>query len=799
MSMASFGVILYCCYCLQRQIKKAEPVIDTDTTDIGIPLPKWSPEQILELAKKEEPIDKPFHDYFDMAITATRIADIIKNGESNQNDFIQNCSIGLMGKFGSGKTSLINLVKEQLNENSSNCYIFCCVSCWGFSTSTAALQFILDQIITTIAETGINTDSIQGLPTKYIRVITGESSWWERLLKVFINEFENTPETILNNLIKILQQEKRPLILVIEDIDRNEPKHFSVEDIFAALQQFKNVKNNLSLILAGLPYKEDLRIEFEKLCDYIITVPNIDISTIRILFKTIISHHNSQFPDDIKLDDNFLPSSLGYENYHDNNVDYFIEGNFLLDMDDRERGRLSHNEAFRLLMERVTPRTLKHIIRHLDFAWQNIHGECDYVELLLLTILKYAANELFGFIQNNIVELRRASENPKTDVNQKLITKIKELLSNPKNHLSRDATIYWLDFLFPGISHLLNYNEVRSDRREHARRVANSAPVDYFNRILNEVRPPQEISDQRILHAIQDWNNNENTQELVDLLSECQRPEDNYYEHWFHALQDNSRILNLTQEVFFAKLQLNTEFDEGCRILNRIWKSNSMQHIENFVEWFDKIFQKILPCNIKFAADIYLMFACIYYENGSSIITVEEIDKITRQFVEIAHQTLATPKDIIQTCFASTNQPQCSLKEALIRYRRSNESIIPGGGDVSDWNWLAPILIEGLKSQDNDIRNKIYTLTAHLVGNFNTRPENGQLYYSFSMTELINPMFVDPTFGDQVETLMELLSKFNFSPDIVGLNHKGYALVQNEAREWLQKNSNQSQENSSNE
>jgi hypothetical protein len=537
-SIISFGFILCCCYRLQQQSKKDGQVIDTNI-GIDVDITKWSPEQILEWAKKEKSIDGRFHDYFNMAIVVTRIANIIKNDESNQNDFIQNCSIGLMGKFGSGKTSLINLVKEQLNESSSNRYIFCCVSCWGFSTSTVALQFILDQIITAIANEGINTEPIRGLPTKYLRVITSDSSWWERLLKVFISELENTPQKILDKLVKLLQKEKRHLILVIEDIDRNEPKHFSVEDIFAALQNFKNVESNLSLILAGLPYKEDLRIDFEKLCDHIETIADMDINTIKDLLRKIASHHNSQFPDDVKLDSKFFPS--GYDYPHDHDIQRFLENNFLEDVDARSQGRLSHSNAFRLLMGGVTPRTLKHIIRHLDSAWQSLHGECDYVELLLLTILRYAANNLFGFIQHNIDDFRGAISPPTFKINQALVSGI----NNPDFRLSPDIVVYWLNFLFPGLNLVLDPTVTGTNSIKNARGIVNLFPVDYFNRILSEIRPDEKISDQRALRAIQNWNNNSNTQELVDLLCECQKENDNRCERWLCALQNNERILDL--------------------------------------------------------------------------------------------------------------------------------------------------------------------------------------------------------------------------------------------------------------
>ncbi|MDR0610691.1 MAG: hypothetical protein LBG58_11315 [Planctomycetaceae bacterium] len=228
------------------------------------------------------------------------------------------------------------------------------------------------------------------------------------------------------------------------------------------------------------------------------------------------------------------------------------------------------------------------------------------------------------------------------------------------------------------------------------------------------------------------------------------------------------------------------------------------QHFRNLTEWFNEIFHAILPRNIKFAADIYLCFACTHEESSNGIVrfhgfpqhATEERNEIARQFVEIACQTLVTPENIIQTCFASTSQPQNSLNYVLRRYCNMERiDRIRGGGNVSDWNRLAPILLEGLQSQDNDTRNKIYVLTAHLVGDFNARPGNGQHYCSFSMDKLVGPLF-----GNNVRRIMELLSNIDISSNACAWSHdEACTLVQNAAREWLKESSNPLQNNLSNE
>ena len=56
----------------------------------------------------------------------------------------------------------------------------------------------------------------------------------------------------------------------------------------------------------------------------------------------------------------------------------------------------------------LTPRLLKHTLRRMRGAWQALHGEIDFDDLLMVNVLRSAAPEAFDFVHYHIHELRQA-------------------------------------------------------------------------------------------------------------------------------------------------------------------------------------------------------------------------------------------------------------------------------------------------------------------------------------------------------------------------------------------------------
>jgi KAP family P-loop domain len=166
--------------------------------------------------RTEAAITSPEQDLFDLYGIARRFASNLLQplGEANQ-------SFGLIGPFGSGKTSFINLVSYELKliRKARDPQVWICkLSCWGFDDSTAALQHVLTQAVRTIGEY-VDCSGLRGLPEAYRRALSSGRDSWRLLMDLFGRETDPTSQ--LHRLTPILEAVNARLVIVLEDVDRN--------------------------------------------------------------------------------------------------------------------------------------------------------------------------------------------------------------------------------------------------------------------------------------------------------------------------------------------------------------------------------------------------------------------------------------------------------------------------------------------------------------------------------------------------------------------------------------------------
>lgn len=659
---------------------------------------RQTPEAILEWAAEEKPIENENSDFFDMKAVSQRIANQIQERS-------QGISIGLMGDLGSGKSSIVNLVRERLNRKDSRKYVFSVVSCWGFTSSASALKSILDQVLFDIEQKGYYTFSIRNLPFQFVQEVTGNSTWYSRLVNQILRVWQNDGglDGILNQLSDFLRRRDIHLVLVIEDIDRNDSANsqFSASDVLAAIHRFKKTEN-ISLILAGKPYSEDFRIDFQKLCDEIESVPFVNSEVIKKLFLKIEKHHQNLYSEDL------TPDKLGVSNETlEHDLQYFLNWNLI----DCEK------KAIDLSLDRLTPRNVKHIIRQVDQLWQAIHGECDYLELWILMLIKYSINDMFGFIQKNIESLRT----PQTAETRQMI---EHFICSHRAEVNPEIIRYYLTTLFPN-----------TQSSKFQRRIDKTSNVDYFNRIIRGTKINSLVSDQYIFRAIRDWRN-QYSGNLVDILQDCKQGSDNYYEQWLCALSGND-ILELTKRVLFAKVDKfgkDAQFDCGCKILFGAWDPYSRMNTisrETFLEWFPTIFEKAFSANICFAADVYYHFACTHGGNNSTGPKglspfpfgehyEEDIQTINESFINAAQRVLSSPEAVVENCFSGNtlikDSHGCGILLHLIKfYSYQNRDLVQNWDKASGFRRLAEKLWNGCHSNDPQIRKQIIYLVADIV------------------------------------------------------------------------------------
>jgi hypothetical protein len=145
----------------------------------------------------------------------------------------------LLGEFGSGKTTIVNLLEKKLGPE----WIVSRFDCWQRSGKPQELAAqLIEQILHDVGQQ-IEVTSLASLPESFASALYGSSHWWQ-LLDIWLRP--DTPEQVIGKLDSLLKVNNRKLLLVVENVDRNEERgHFIniIAAILDKLQQAQRTKN----------------------------------------------------------------------------------------------------------------------------------------------------------------------------------------------------------------------------------------------------------------------------------------------------------------------------------------------------------------------------------------------------------------------------------------------------------------------------------------------------------------------------------------------------------------------------
>jgi hypothetical protein len=226
------------------------------------PLESMMVKKLLNWSQNDNPIENIKQDYFDHDLISRRMTQYLENSISTKIP-----SIGLRGEYGAGKTTIINFMKQRIQYNDPKKYIFCVINCWGFLSAKSVLQYIIEKMIQSMTQKGIYTDLLIKIPQRYIRALSKIHTTFDVIFS-FLENDRNDPEKLLKKIGRVLELERKQLILVIENLDRNESDDFTIDDIQATLMRIKEI-SHISFILTGFPHSNEQHVDFERLCDYI--------------------------------------------------------------------------------------------------------------------------------------------------------------------------------------------------------------------------------------------------------------------------------------------------------------------------------------------------------------------------------------------------------------------------------------------------------------------------------------------------------------------------------------------------
>jgi hypothetical protein len=663
-------------------------------------------------------------DYFDFTVKARTIADrLIKNFDANED-----AAICLCGQYGFGKTTITELVESVVMfEKKRKNIIFVRANCWGYDNTQSVQEYIIKKIIDGMTEAGLDTDHLVGIPKQYVRALTEKHTIFDTIV-TFLHE-ERIPEKVLSVIEKTLCYEKKRLVLVLEDLDRNENDDFQLDKVAATLRRLRETKH-ISFIITGFYRwndKEDKRIDFAKICDYITETPKLSDQNKIACLMNLVAHHNENVIKPQTNQDN--PTFIDQSEPHWNALINLID----------------------------TPRKLKTIIRDLDAVWSEgkLRGECDYVELFALTVLRNGDDPVFDLIEQNLSELRNQYGQVREE-------SIKTIETYNKRHTEQYTQI--LDWLF-----IQDQESLPQDLSppKIARRICKKSlvsymdnagnrdfmeNVDYFKRIVTE-RVPKWESDQMQLQAIEDWNSNNDKKELlIDTMIVMSRHND-LYERWFDTIKNPNE---LTEKIIIKLFNAKTEEETGYRPLESgdflleflskqcVISKDVWLHILSSEDLSKKLFR-----NLEFASNFYSYFGRCHKKNDNSGYygcPIDHFEEIRTRFIDRCKTIYTTPKSIIDACSVDHKPLRDKLYRLIDLTCAKNEPSLsleqePNLDRAVDWHWLAPILEEGLCADYKETRKIIFEIIVPIDETQRKIFENIFLDHSQSVLEKLRTVY----------------------------------------------------------
>lgn len=537
---------------------------------------------------QEIPIFLPEEDLISISPTAKGIADrVIANIENHTGT-----RIGVVGEFGSGKSSMINLIGHYLSltHNKKITIIICKIDLWAFPSSSVAQENILRLILKTCSHY-FDIFPCASMVTEWKDVIKN-NHWWLFLMTIFgmCATFDHSIE-ILAGMLKRLNYH---LVLVIENIDRKNDKEYCPKQIQALLEHLK-LGLECTIIVAG----SHQAIDFTRLCEYQIPTRLIPHLHLQNIFQKIFNYH--------------MPNAYNWS--QPKQCDFSL---FYHDI----TCRLDFLSIWDLQRLIGTPRNLKHFLRQYHEDWNYLKGEVDYWDFFLLKLVQIALPESYDFIAAHrtiLIDITNEFTHKNAPPLNQDLSNLKKKFLMHRDNLGTKAIIFdkifrllfgdkiYKKFELP-VFRLLGWpNNLRQRISSHPH------PTNYLDRVYRGTIEANEISDKEIDSMLQQWRSKHNKKLLVmleDPLADLKFG--SYYEKVIEL--DNVELLELLRQIIiYRSLDKNRnavviDFAAPCRsaksaliVLQEHCFHRFFNSSDTFFNWVVSLVEELCKINLQSA------------------------------------------------------------------------------------------------------------------------------------------------------------------------------------------------------
>lgn len=418
----------------------------------------------------------------------------------------QSTTIGLIGAWGSGKTSALNGLRRQLEQPSDfanqvlgESWSVGLFNPWLYSDPASLHSGFFADLRAALPKDGRWSEARANLvslgrrlsPLTALTGMLGLST--EQALERLLGQLESSTAVYMANVEKQLSELNRPVLMIIDDLDR-----LSADEL---LHVFKLVRlvGRLPNVYYLVSYDEHTLVDLLGKTDLVSTED--DRRALDYLEKII----------QVRLD---MPLLRNYE------VDRVV-GRSLQYLSAQHSITLAPNELSTLvrrfdgvLSKRLrTPRAIKRLFGQLDAFLPGVGREVDFSDFVILTWLRTIEPRVYNLVQTYRDELLGTNRDVLRDLSmqKRSYRQLREdwLIRLGAAHVAAgdlDDLLYLLSTLFPSLDPVYRGDDTYPNRDRYQREpeVRRIAHPDYFDRYFMFGVPDDDIADATVVAAIAD-------------------------------------------------------------------------------------------------------------------------------------------------------------------------------------------------------------------------------------------------------------------------------------------------------
>ena len=684
----------------------------TDASRDVRPPSTWSWSQIHDwISANEQPITTDRQDLFGRAPVATRITEALQEGRS----------VALLGTFGTGKSSILNLALAKLRQYSTRT-IVARLDVWAVPRPEDAPRVALDQIVDAL-DHHVDTVSLRGLPITYQRLVAALPIG--SISRVLGLQTPGDSLAELQRLAPVLEVLNARLVLIVEDVERT-TREFDTRHLQRFLWALRGIRR-VSFVLACDPGNGP-SIDFSKLCDTIELLRPMEYEHVGSILVTAVDHWRYAYPD---IDPRPAPhrTTLRLEAYPSaSSMHEYLR---------RLAPDTPLDQLVRLLQ---TPRRLRQVLRRVDLVWRRLHGEADLEHIVILTALREASTAVYEFLFAHIDAARHGPDEWLTP-GAALTEQWNRLLESLSNGLVARQLVNLL-----GIQQLSDGGHQGVGPSPQG--VHLSHPTDYFRRIATERLDPDELRDQTVLDDIDTWRQNRGGA-LMDSLLAADEESDRYPRVWLHfsgrhATTELTELTTLLVERVLDRDGREAEADHPALVALSDTCGRRLQR-DRESGWLRALIVGAVPVALGFATELYRDWT-----GDDGIVTPGVRPEIRDALVEAVQGTLRDGTDV--ALLLNPRDPWSVGRFVLCMAEGGS------GVDLETWReYLAPALARAARTHPEIVLPEL--------ANFLGDEESSRRGVGSGPTEFVGRYAIErdraeAVLGDSLDLVLELIAEY---------------------------------------